>query len=81
LLVPKYQDFEEVNRLRRHGESPSNDRGQCMNADFRGRENNQAFGGQVSQYSGDFLIPMSRFLIIFPAQHPEFDFVSAFAEP
>ena len=52
----------------------------AFNADFRGRENNQAFGGQASPFSGDFFIPVPRSLIVFPAQHDAVGFVSASAE-
>jgi hypothetical protein len=51
-----------------------------FNADFRGRENNQAFGGLSPPFSGDFFIPLPRSLIVFPAQHGAIGFVSAFAE-
>jgi hypothetical protein len=37
-------------------------------ADFRGRENNQALGGQAPRFFGNFFIPVPRSLIIFPAQ-------------
>ena len=52
-----------------------------LNADFRGRDNNQAFGGQAPWFSGDFFPPVPRPLIVFPAQRGSVGFVSAFAEP
>jgi hypothetical protein len=50
-------------------------------ADFRGLENNQAFGGQAPGFFGNFFIPVPRSLIIFPAQGGSVGYVSAFAEP
>ncbi len=54
---------------------------EAFNADFRGRENNQAPGGQAPPSSGDFLIPVPRSLIVFPAERGAIGVVSAFAEP
>jgi hypothetical protein len=45
-------------------------------ADFRGRENNQAFGGQAPRSFGNFFISVPRSLIIFPAQGGSVGYVS-----
>ena len=50
-------------------------------ADFRGLENNQAFGSQSPRFFGEFFIPVPRSLIIFPAQAGSVGYVSAFVEP
>jgi hypothetical protein len=52
-----------------------------MTADFRGRENNQAFGGPAPRFAEDFLILVPRSLVVFPAQRGSVGYVSAFAEP
>jgi hypothetical protein len=51
------------------------------NADFRGQENNQVFGGRASPFSGDFFVSVPRSLFIFPAQHHAIGVVSAIAKP
>jgi hypothetical protein len=53
----------------------------AFNADFRGREKNQSFGGQAPRFYGNFFTPVSRSLINFPAQGGSVGYVSAFAEP
>ena len=37
-----------------------------LTADFRGRENNQAFGGQAPRFSGDFVRPGAPIVDCFP---------------
>jgi hypothetical protein len=54
--------------------------GLSMTADFRGQENNQAFGGLAPPFSEDFFIPVPRSLIIFPAQRRTTGVVSIFLE-
>jgi hypothetical protein len=52
-----------------------------LSADFRGRENNQAFWAQTPPFSGDFFTPMPQSLIIFPVQFGSVGFASTLTDP
>jgi hypothetical protein len=78
LLDPSMRWVSPIGEAAPHWKTPLG--GPPVNADFRGRENNQAFGGRTPRFFGDFFIPVPRSLIIFPAQRGSVGYVSAFAE-
>jgi hypothetical protein len=53
----------------------------AINADFRGRENNQSFRGWKPRFFGDLAVTARQLLIIFQAENDLIGIVSTLSDP